>query len=118
LPVSDDERVISLGCRPETGLYGVFPLVLDPFGAERAEGGGVGAALGREVAAEAEHVRPGSQAQAAEFGEPAKAEAFGDEAAGVLGSTADMRLSLRTLFVRSTLIGRGCLRHTKGPGGV
>ena len=26
--------------------------------------------------------------------------------------------SLRTLFVRSTLIGRGCLRHTEGPGGA
>jgi hypothetical protein len=34
------------------------------------------------------------------------------------GSTADVCLSLRTLFVRSTLIGRGCLRHPEGPGGV
>jgi hypothetical protein len=35
-----------------------------------------------------------------------------------VGSTADVCLSLRTLFVRSTLIGRGCLRHPEGPGGV
>jgi hypothetical protein len=35
-----------------------------------------------------------------------------------VGSTADVYLSLRTLFIRSTLIGRGCLRHTEGPGGV
>ena len=84
LPVSDDERVISFGCGPEAVVYGVFALVLDPFGAERAEGCGVGAALGGEVAAETEHVSPANQAQAAEFGELAEAEAFGDEAAGVL----------------------------------
>src|SRR5258707_1489950 len=84
LPVSDDERVISLRCGPETVVHGVFPLVLDPLGAERTKGCGVGAAFGREVAAEAEHVRPGSQAQAAEFGEPAEAEAFGDKPAGVV----------------------------------
>lgn len=35
-----------------------------------------------------------------------------------VGNTADVCLFLRTLFVRSTLIGRGCLRHTEGPGGA
>jgi len=36
------------------------------------------------VAGKAEHVRPGSEAQAAESGELAEANAFGDVAAGVL----------------------------------
>ena len=59
-------------------------LVLGAFGAQRAKGGGVVAALGREVTAEAEHVRPGGQAQVFESGEFAEAQACGDEAAGVL----------------------------------
>jgi hypothetical protein len=84
LPVSDDERVITFRCGPEAVVYGVFALVLDPFGAKRAESCGVGPALGREVAAEAEHVCPADQAQAAEFRELPKAETLGDEASGVL----------------------------------
>lgn len=58
-------------------------LVLGAFGTQRAEGSGVVAALGREVASEAEHVRPGGQARVFEPGEFAEAQAFGDEPAGV-----------------------------------
>jgi hypothetical protein len=61
----------------------VVALVLGAFGAQRAEGGGVVAALGGEVAAEAEHVRPRGQPQALESGELADAQACGDQAAGV-----------------------------------
>ena len=54
------------------------------------------AALGREVAAEAEHVRPRGQPQVGQCGELAEAQACADEAAGVL---ADGQLG--------ELIGRG-----------
>src|SRR5712691_2864722 len=37
------------------------------------------------MAAEAEHVRPGGEAQMVEFGESAQAQALGDVAAGVVG---------------------------------
>jgi hypothetical protein len=50
---------------------------------DSTEGDGVGAALGGEVAAEAEHVRPRGQPQLLELGELAEAEACGDVAAGV-----------------------------------
>ena len=85
VPVPDDEGGVvgGLGEQPEGD--GVSALVLGAGGAERAEGGGVGAALGREVAAEAEHVRPLPEAQVFELGELAKGEAGGDEAAGVVG---------------------------------
>jgi hypothetical protein len=56
-----DERGV-VGFRPEAFGGGVVALVLGAFGAQRAEGSGVVAALGREVASEAEHVRPGGQA--------------------------------------------------------
>ena len=59
-------------------------LVLGAFGAQRAEGGGVVAALGGEVAAEAEHVRPRGQPEVFESGEFTEAKAGADEAAGVL----------------------------------
>jgi hypothetical protein len=51
----------------------VVALVLGAFGAQRAEGGGVAAALGGEMAAEAEHVRPRGQPQVFESGEFAQA---------------------------------------------
>jgi hypothetical protein len=56
-------------------------------GALRSQGGesrGVGATLGREVAAEAEHVRPGAKAQVFERRHPAQTQAFGDEAASMI----------------------------------
>jgi hypothetical protein len=53
-------------------------------GAERAEGDGVGAALGGEVAPESEHVRPRGQAQFLELRELAEAEARGDVTSGVV----------------------------------
>ncbi len=46
--------------------------------AQGAECGGIGAAFGGEVTAEAEHVRPGGQPHAFESGEFAEADAFGD----------------------------------------
>src|SRR5262245_12152414 len=82
-PVGHDERGVVVGYRPETLGGGVVALMLGAFGAQRAEGGGVVAALGREVAAEAEHVRPRDQPQVFESGEFAQAQAGGDEAAGV-----------------------------------
>src|SRR5262249_52867759 len=68
-PVGEDQRGVVVGCGPEAFGGGVVALVLGAFGAQRAEGGGVVAALGRKVAAEAEHVRPGGQPQAFEPGE-------------------------------------------------
>ena len=83
-PVGEDQRGVVFRFRPEAAGGGVVALVLGAFGAQRAEGGGVVAALGGEVAAEAEHVRPGGQPKIGQFGEFAKAQAGGDEAAGVL----------------------------------
>jgi hypothetical protein len=83
-PVGKDQRGVVLGCGPEAVVGGVVALVLGAFGAQRAEGGGVVAALGGEVAAEAEHVRPRGQPQIGQSRESAKAQADGDEAAGVL----------------------------------
>src|SRR5450759_1662525 len=82
VPVANDEDGVRGGRGQEPGGNGV--LVLAAGGAECAEGGGVGAAFGGEVAAEAEHVRPGGQAEAVEFGDLAEAEAFGDETASVI----------------------------------
>ena len=83
-PVGEDEDGVAVGYGPVGRCCGVFALVLARCGAERAEGGGVAAGLGGEVAAEAEHVRPGGQPQVGQVGELAEAQAFGDEAAGVL----------------------------------
>ena len=55
--------------RAGAGGYCGLALVGGAVGAECAEGGGVGAALGGEVAAEAEHVRPGGQPQVLQLGE-------------------------------------------------
>ena len=82
-PVGHDERGVVVGYRPETFGGGVVALVLGAFGAQRAEGGGVAAALGRKVAAETEHVRPRRKPQYGQFREFAQAQAGGDEAAGV-----------------------------------
>ena len=68
----------------EPGGDGLFALVGGAVGTERAEGGGESAALGREVAGEAEHVRPGGQAQVFQTGELAEPDALGDVTAGVL----------------------------------
>ena len=65
---------------------GGLALVGGTVGAECAEGGGVGAAFGGEVAAEAEHVGPCGQVQVFEFGELGQAQAFGDVAAGVVAN--------------------------------
>ena len=59
LPFGEDERAALGKVGHEPGGYGLFALVDGAVGAQGAEGDGVGAALGREVAAEAKHVRPG-----------------------------------------------------------
>ena len=82
--MSEDQDGVAGGDWQEPGGYGALALVSGTVGAEGAEGGGVGPALGGEVAAEAEHVRPGGQPQVGELGQPAEAEAFGDVAAGVV----------------------------------
>src|ERR1022692_366292 len=69
----------------EPGADGVLALVVGACGAECAEGGGVAAALGREVPPESEHVRPRGEAQVCKFGELTQAQALGDQAAGVSG---------------------------------
>ena len=84
VPVIDDERGIAVDVGQQSAGYGGFALVSGTLGAERTHGGGVSAALGRKVAAEAEHVCPGGQSQVGELGKPAEAEAFGDVAAGVV----------------------------------
>ena len=84
MPVSEDEGRVCGRAGQEAGSDGVLALVLSTGSAERAEGRGVGAAFGGEMAAEAEHVRPGGQAELFELGEFAEAQAFGDQAAGVL----------------------------------
>ena len=84
LPLGQDERAVRRKVGHEPGGYGLFALVGGAVGAQSAEGDGVGAALGREVAAESEHVRPGRKPQAFQARELAEAEAFGDEAAGVV----------------------------------
>jgi hypothetical protein len=84
LPIGDDERCAAIEVRHETGGLGVFALVRGTVGTQCAEGGGVGAALGGEVATEAEHVCPGGQAQVCEFGPLAEADAFGDVTPGVI----------------------------------
>src|ERR1035441_7868006 len=84
LPVGDNERGLAIGHGPQACGEGAVTLVLGAVGPQRAESGGVAAALGREMTTEAEHVRPGSQAQAAEGGEPAEPQAFGNKAASVL----------------------------------
>ena len=83
-PVSEDQGGVAAGGWQEPGGYGALALVSGTIGAEGAEGDRVGPALGGEVAAEAEHVRPGQQSQVGELGELAEAEAFGDVAAGVV----------------------------------
>jgi hypothetical protein len=72
VPVSEDERRVCGRTGQESGSYGVLALVLATSGAERAESRGVATALGREVAAEAEHVSPGGQPEVFELGELAE----------------------------------------------
>jgi hypothetical protein len=84
VPLGEEERAVRRKVGHLPGGYGLFALVGGAVGAQGAEGDGVGAALGREVAAEAEHARPGREPQPFQARELAEAEAFGDEAAGVV----------------------------------
>ena len=61
VPVIDDQRGIAVDVGQQSGGYGGFTLVSGTLGAKRSHCGGVGAALGGKVAAEAEHVRPRDQ---------------------------------------------------------
>ncbi len=67
----------------ESGGDGELTLVGGPVGSERAEGDGVAAALGGEVAAEPEHVRPGGQPHFLDLRDLAQAQACGNMASGV-----------------------------------
>src|SRR5208282_714530 len=84
VPVGEDDGGVAVEVGPEPGSDGLFPLMGGAVGTERAKGGRVGAALGGEVAAEAEHVCPGRQTQVFKPWEFAEPDAFGDVAAGVL----------------------------------
>jgi hypothetical protein len=81
VPVIEDERGIAVDVGHQSGGLGLFALVGGAVGAQAAQGDGVGAALGAEVAAKAEHVRPCGKPQVVEPGQLAAAEAFGDMAA-------------------------------------
>ena len=94
-PVGEDERGAEVEAGLHSGSDGVLALVGGAVGAEYAKGDGVGAALGGEVAAEAEHVRPGREPQTCQARELAEAEAFADEAAGVLADGKVVELVCR-----------------------
>ena len=131
VPLGEDERAVRRKVGHEPGGYGLFALIGGAVSAQGAEGDGVGAALGREVATEAEHVRPGRKPQPFQARELAEAEAFGDEAAGVLadgkvsqpvcrgdaavegagafgGLGGDVRLPTKRTRSRKLLIARDC----------
>src|SRR5690606_29630421 len=79
-PVREDEG------RVRVGLVRCQGLCAAPFGAgvaEGAEGGGVAARLGGEVAAEAEHVGPGPQAEVFEVLTRAEGPGGADKSAGM-----------------------------------
>ncbi len=86
VPAGEDEG----GGRGGVGVFAACECGLEalPFGAglaEGAQGGGVAAGLGGEVAPEAEHVCPGAEAEVGEVGAGAEVPAGADEAAGVVG---------------------------------
>src|SRR6185437_2396837 len=82
-PVVDDQHVRGVGeCERVRVL---FRVEVGAFLSECAEGGGVGAGFGGEVAAEAEHVRPLAQPQGLEFGDSSELPAGVDQMSGVVG---------------------------------
>ena len=105
----------AVGRRP--GRRGHGGLGASPFGAgvaEGAEGGGVAAGLGGEVAAEAEHVGPGAQAEVFEVLAGAEGPGGADEPAGVVG---DVELAAE-FGERLDAAGRGCRSRLGALGGV
>src|SRR5690606_11833963 len=80
-----DERSSPNGPKPGGGLVVLGAVVVDASCSQRAEGGGVVAGLGGEVAAEAEHVGPFGQPQPGELLDGAQVEALGDEPPRMLG---------------------------------
>jgi hypothetical protein len=107
MPIGDDEGGVTVEVWQQPGSDGLFALVLSAVGAQRAESDGVGTAFGREVSTEAEHVRPGGQPQLFQFGELAEAEAFGDEAAGVIADRQCVELVSRS---EAAVEGPGAIR--------
>jgi len=80
-PVRDHEGgVVRFGDQARS----VLALVGRAGGAERGKGGGVAAALGREVAPESEHVRPLSKPQRLEVGKLTQAQASADQSTRML----------------------------------
>jgi hypothetical protein len=100
LPAANDEYGVRFGGQIWLVLFG---LVLGAGGAEGAECGGVAAALGGDVAAEAEHVCPGDEAKVFKLREQAEPEALGIVAAiagdGNWGIDGD-ELTGHTVWVR------------------
>jgi hypothetical protein len=90
----------------------VVALVPGSVSAQGTQGDRVGAALGREVAAESEHVSPGDQAKVFQAREFAETEALGDEAAGML---ADRQVGQLFGRAEAAVEGAGAFR---GLGGV
>src|SRR5258708_1577145 len=83
-PVRDDESgAVRFGKQPRI----VLPLIVGARGAQSGESDGVVAALGGEVAAESEHVRPLGEAQMLEVGELAQAQAGANQAAGMVADS-------------------------------
>ena len=84
VPVSDDNSGVVARVLQEPVYGGLLALVDSAVGTNRAEGGGIDAALGSEVTAKSEHVCPGGQAQVFQTAEFAEPDAFGNVTAGVL----------------------------------
>lgn len=72
VPVTDHQYCVFADIRQSPGSDRVLSLVLGASCAERGKGRGLAAALGREVAAESEHVRPRGEPQVIEFSELAE----------------------------------------------
>lgn len=82
LPVGEDEHGVRLGVVDAEGGVSLCGAVVGAGLAEGAEGGGVAAGLGGEVAAEAKHVSPGPQPPVRVGA--VQVAACGDESAGVV----------------------------------
>jgi cystathionine beta-lyase family protein involved in aluminum resistance len=84
LPFADDEDGVFVEEREASGGDVVVAGVMFSVGVDVAEGGGVVAGAGGEVAAEAEHVGPVGETEFSQVGLDAELYAGGDEAAGVV----------------------------------
>ncbi|GHE36457.1 hypothetical protein GCM10018771_15880 [Streptomyces cellulosae] len=83
--MAEDEGGLRVGLGQAGVGAGLFGVPGAAGVAQRAEGGGVAAGLGGEVAPEAEHVRPLPELEGGEFRQPAKLPAGADHLPHVPG---------------------------------